>query len=190
MAWSPFGEKTVFRAGFGMYNDLQDALGYRTDQNAPFNPTYSIAPARLDLPLNPAAPVPGNAKLVPGGVQPNLKTPTLISYSLRVEQQLSPNTALTLGYVGSHGYHEMIGVDANEPVPAICPASPCPAVYPTAPPRRRQRSRRLAAGRSSRAGRHLLHSGGNAESQSELCSANTWTWFSLGTAPTTRCKWT
>ncbi len=43
LAWSPFGEKTVVRAGFGMYNDLQDALGYRADQNAPFNPTYSIA---------------------------------------------------------------------------------------------------------------------------------------------------
>ena len=43
VAWSPFGQKTVIRAGFGMYNDLQDALGYRTDQNAPFNPTYSIA---------------------------------------------------------------------------------------------------------------------------------------------------
>ena len=43
VAWSPLGEKTVIRAGFGMYNDLQDALGYRTDQNAPFNPTYSIA---------------------------------------------------------------------------------------------------------------------------------------------------
>ena len=43
LAWSPFGKTraTVIRAGFGMYNDLQDALGYRTDQNAPFNPTYS-----------------------------------------------------------------------------------------------------------------------------------------------------
>ena len=60
-----------------------------------------------------------------------MQTPTLISWSLRVEQQLSPNTALTVGYVGSHGYHELIGVDANEPVPTICPAAPCPAVYPT-----------------------------------------------------------
>ncbi len=43
VAWSPFGNKTVVRAGFGMYNDLQDALGYRMDQNAPFNPTYGIS---------------------------------------------------------------------------------------------------------------------------------------------------
>ena len=44
IAWSPFRNtnRTVIRAGFGMYNDLQDALGYRTDQNAPFNPTYSL----------------------------------------------------------------------------------------------------------------------------------------------------
>ncbi len=44
LAWSPVNSKTVIRAGFGMYNDLQDALGYRADQNAPFNPTYSVPP--------------------------------------------------------------------------------------------------------------------------------------------------
>src|SRR5260370_8778431 len=63
-----------------------------------------------------------------------MQTPTLISWSLRVEHQLSPNTALTVGYVGSHGYHEIVGVDANEPLPVICPASPCPAFFPTYDP--------------------------------------------------------
>jgi len=135
VAWSPLGPKTVLRAGFGMYNDLQDALGYRADQNAPFNPTYSIAALPVSqLPIDPSATVPANAKLVPGGAQPDMKTPTLISWSLRVEREISPNTALTIGYVGSHGYHELIGVDANEPTPVICPASPCPAVYPTFDP--------------------------------------------------------
>src|SRR6266436_6356664 len=129
-AWSPFGSKTVFRAGFGMYTDLQDALGYRTDQNAPFNPTYSAPLTVAQLPLNPAGPFPATAKLVPGGIQPDMKTPTLISYSLRIQQQLSPNTSLTVGYVGSHGYHELIGIDANEPFPVICPAAPCPANNP------------------------------------------------------------
>ena len=41
LAWSPgisILGNSVIRAGFGMYNDLQDALGYRADQNAPFNP--------------------------------------------------------------------------------------------------------------------------------------------------------
>ncbi len=77
LAWSPFRNtnRTVIRAGFGMYNDLQDALGYRTDQNAPFNPTYSLPNVPVSaLPLTTS--VPATAKLVPGGVQPNLQTPT------------------------------------------------------------------------------------------------------------------
>ncbi|MHB8541738.1 MAG: carboxypeptidase-like regulatory domain-containing protein [Candidatus Acidiferrales bacterium] len=134
VAWSPFSPRTVIRAGFGMYNDLQDALGYRLDQNAPFNPTYSIAKLPVSqLPIDPSAPVPANAKVLPGGVQPDLRTPTLISYSLRVEQEVSPNTTLTIGYVGSHGYHEILSLDANEPFPTICPAAPCPADLPTPP---------------------------------------------------------
>jgi Carboxypeptidase regulatory-like domain len=135
LAWSPFSSKTVIRAGFGMYNDLQDALGYRADQNAPFNPTYSIASFKVaDFPIDPTAPVSAKAKLVPGGVQPDMQTPTLISWSLRIERELTPNTALTIGYVGSHGYHELIGIDANEPFPTICPTLPCPAAYPTVNP--------------------------------------------------------
>jgi Carboxypeptidase regulatory-like domain len=171
VAWSPIGTKTVLRAGFGMHNDLQDALGYRMDQNAPFNPTYSIATLPVaKLPIDPTAPVPAAAKLVPGGVQPDLKTPTLISYSLRVEQQISPNTALTVGYVGSHGYHEIIGLDANEPAPTICPASPCPAVFPANFPA-------PLAGSPVPAGTFFIKPG-TAKANPAL--ANTWTWFSRG----------
>ena len=166
LAWSPLGPKTVLRAGFGMYNDLQDALGYRMDQNAPFNPVYSINNLAVSkLPIDPTQPVPTGSKLVPGGVQPDLFTPTLVSWSLRLERQLSPNTELTVGYVGSHGYHELIGVDANEPVPTICPASPCPASLPTGAP--------------VPAGTFFIPSGTPLANPS---LANTWTWFSEGTS--------
>jgi hypothetical protein len=63
-------------------------------------------------------------------MQPNLKTPTVESWSLKVEQQLSANASLSVGYIGSHAYHELLSVDANLPTPTICPASPCPAGYP------------------------------------------------------------
>lgn len=183
-AWSPFGPKTVLRAGFGMYNDLQDALGYRADQNAPFNPTYSLANTTVSkLPIDPNAPVPASAKLVPGGVQPDLKTPTLISWSLRVERELSPNTALTIGYVGSHGYHELIGVDANEPLQTICPATPCPALYPTANPPVTIATGFPAGSPLARApvpaGSFFIPAGAP---RANPALANTWTWFSVASS--------
>jgi len=186
VAWSPFGSKTVVRAGFGMYNDLQDALGYRADQNAPFNPTYSIANFKVSsFPVDPAAPVPATAKLVPGGVQPDMETPTLISWSLRVDRELSPNTVLTVGYVGSHGYHELIGIDANEPVPVICPAAPCPAVYPTVNPNATPPVTIATgfpvgsplAGAPVPAGSFYIPAGAP---RANPTIANTWTWFSVG----------
>jgi hypothetical protein len=186
LAWSPSSMKTVIRAGFGMYNDLQDALGYRADQNAPFNPAYSIAAFPVaSLPIDPAAPVPAAAKLVPGGVQPDMKTPTLISWSFRLERELSPNTALTIGYLGSHGYHELIGIDANEPFPTICPASPCPGAYPTVNPNSSPPvtfATGFPAG-SPYAGapvpaKSFYNPAGTPRANSAL--ANTWTWFSIG----------
>ncbi len=171
LAWSLYPGKTVIRAGFGIYNELQDALGYRMDQNAPFNPVYSIAALPVSaLPINPAAPVPAKALLVPGGVQPDLKMPTLISYTLGIEQQLTPNTTLTLRYVGSHGYHEIVGVDANTPIPTICPASPCPATYPANFPAG-------LAGTPVTAGSYYIPA---KQPKANPAIANTWTWFSWG----------
>src|ERR1700730_13172839 len=169
VAWSPFSAKTVIRAGFGMYNDLQDALGYRADQNAPFNPTFTTPLSVSQLPINPAGPFPVTVKLIPGGVQPDMQTPTLISYSLRIQQQLSPNTSLTVGYVGSHGYHELIGIDANEPFPVICPASPCPATYPATFPVG-------IANTPVPAGTYFVPT----TKKANPAIANTWTWFSEG----------
>ncbi len=171
VAWSPSLGKTVVRAGFGIYNELQDALGYRMDQNAPFNTTYSIAALPVSaLPLNPQAPPPAKALIIPGGVQPDLKMPTLISYSLRIEQELTPNTSLTVGYIGSHGYHELVGIDANQPVPAICPAAPCPASYPSTFPG-------ALANSPVPAGSYYIPAGAL---KANPTLANTWTWFSVG----------
>jgi hypothetical protein len=188
VAWSPLSNTTVLRANFGMYNDLQDALGYRADQNAPFNPVYSISALDVSsLPIHPSAPVPAKAKLVPGGVQPDMRTPTLISWSLRVDREISPNTSLTIGYLGSHGYHELIGVDANQSQPVICPALPCPAVYPTidptaTPPVTISTGFPVGsplAGAPVPDGSFYIPAG---TPKANPAIANTWTWFSEGTS--------
>jgi hypothetical protein len=129
LAWSPFAaKKTVVRAGFGEYYALLDNLSYRLDQNGPYNTVF----AAKSLPFSDIAPgaIYAGTKVIPSGVQPNLKTPTVESWSLKVEQQLSLNTALGISYIGSHGYHELLSLDANLPTPTICPASPCPSGYP------------------------------------------------------------
>jgi hypothetical protein len=124
VAWDPFGKgKTVLHAGFGIYNALLDNLDYRLDQTAPYNAVLAFKNIAVNgLKIVPGGTLPAGSKISPSGVQSDTYTPTVISYDFKIEQQIAPNTALTIGYVGSHGYHEMLSIDANEPVPTILPS--------------------------------------------------------------------
>lgn len=55
----------------------------------------------------------------------------MLTWTLKIEHQIAPQTTLAVGYVGSHGYHEMLSVDANEPIPTIVNGA---AYYPTGAP--------------------------------------------------------
>jgi hypothetical protein len=122
-AWNVFGDgKTSLRGAFGLHHSLLDNLDYRLDQAAPFNTTLSYS----NVPI--ASPTSGPQGLIsPSNVQTDISTPTVLSYTLRVEQQLDSTTTLTVAYVGSHGYHQILSEDQNEPASIICsPDSGCP----------------------------------------------------------------
>jgi hypothetical protein len=123
-AWNVFGDgKTSLRGGVGLHHSLLDNLDYRLDQAAPFNTTLSYA----NVPI--ASPTSGAPGLIsPSNIQTDIATPAVLSYTLRIERQLDNATSVTVAYVGSHGYDQILSEDQNEPASIICSVgSICPA---------------------------------------------------------------
>ncbi|HET6169701.1 MAG TPA: carboxypeptidase regulatory-like domain-containing protein, partial [Terracidiphilus sp.] len=120
-AWNVWGNgKTAVTGGFGIYHGLLDTLDYRLDQTAPFNTAESIKNIAVSkLSFTPGTPPPAGTLVSPSNVQPDIATPAVLTWSLRIEQQIAPRTSLTVGYVGSHSYHQILSEDMNEPVPTI-----------------------------------------------------------------------
>jgi Carboxypeptidase regulatory-like domain len=110
LAWDAFGNgRTSVTASAGLHHSLLDALDYRLDQAAPYNTVNSYSSTTV------ANPISGTPKISPSTVATNISTPALFSYTLKIEQQLAPSTSLTLGYNGSHSYHQILNGDLNEP---------------------------------------------------------------------------
>ena len=129
VAWDPRGDgKTSMRAGFGLHHSLLDSLDYRLDQAAPFNTTLSLSNVAVSsLNITPSTTAGAGSLISPSNVQTDIDTPTVLSWDVHIEQQILPNTSLTIGYIGSHGYHQILSEDQNEPAPMICPNPACPA---------------------------------------------------------------
>ena len=117
-AWNVFGNgRTSLTGGAGLHHTLLDALDYRLDQAAPYNTVYSYSGTAATE--NVANPTGGTALISPSTVDSAIRTPTLFSYDLKIEQQVGPATSLTVGYSGSHSYHQIMNGDLNEPAYTI-----------------------------------------------------------------------
>lgn len=110
VAWDLSGHGTTsLRASVGLHHSLLDALDYRLDQAAPFNTTYAYAGTTVSNPTG------ATASVSPSTVATDIGTPTLLAYSLKLEQQVARATTLTIGYTGSHSTHQILSGDLNEP---------------------------------------------------------------------------
>jgi hypothetical protein len=143
LAWDPRGSgKWSVRAGFGIYNDLQDNLAHRLNADPPFNsrltitgkPLLSIVgtipfgtqppPTCHSLADGGTAAQPGTCSIFsPGGLDPYMHTPTLQQWSLTIQRAIAQNLMVEVSYVGSEAYHVVAAEDLNMAVPQVCSAS-------------------------------------------------------------------
>ena len=141
VAWDVFGKgKTVVRAGGGIFYDgfSQDfftgQLAENTDNTGPaynaIGPNPVFISTRLNTPLpnqdlviQPGVPVWLPASVTAGtatttdafSVSQKLRTPYIMNYNLNIQQELTKNTVLQVGYVGSAGRKLFRFRDINQP---------------------------------------------------------------------------
>src|SRR5437870_8782502 len=138
VAWDPTGTgRWAVRAGFGIHHDLQDNLANRMNSNPPFNARLVIAntplltmlrngPLPSDSPGAPSCSAesplqpPACSILAPGGIDPDLHTPTTQEWSLEVQRGITQELALEVSYVGSQSYHLPAATDMNTILPLRC----------------------------------------------------------------------
>ncbi|HZD93999.1 MAG TPA: TonB-dependent receptor, partial [Candidatus Sulfotelmatobacter sp.] len=141
IAWDPHGNgKTVVRAGWGLYYDAfsQDFFVGQLPFNT-FNsgPAYNgVGPDPITFSFSPADVIqPGVRVFDPTSfsasdvftVDQKLRTPYMHVLNLNVQQELSRNVALQIGYVGSQGRKLFRYRDINQPNPLTGVPSPFPA---------------------------------------------------------------
>ncbi len=136
LAWRPFGNDTVLRAGYGIFYDvgparIRDTSAFALDEpaftNAANNPTV-IFPR-----VFPAASTGGPASInIPAAWNPDLKTPYSQQYNFTVEHQRW-STAFRASFIGTNTRKAEYGYDINQPVPDSRPYIDKPRPFPNYP---------------------------------------------------------
>ncbi|MCH8819860.1 MAG: TonB-dependent receptor, partial [Acidobacteria bacterium] len=126
IAWDPFGNgKTAVRAGGGIFND-QMVGSFIILWGSNLFPFTSTATLRARNPAAGTIPFPNGFDLITATttptlvrVDPDVKTPRKIHFNLNIQQELSANTVVSVGYVGSRGTWLTRSGDVNTAVPVI-----------------------------------------------------------------------
>ncbi|HTD21400.1 MAG TPA: carboxypeptidase regulatory-like domain-containing protein [Terriglobales bacterium] len=127
-AWTPFRKGlTVFRGAFGVYDVLP--LPYLFNLPAIGSAPFYLEGRNTTVPLG-AFPTNGFAGKVPltkqAYIQPNPGRNYVMQWTFNMQQQLSPSTVFTLGYIGSHGIHQPF--NSND-MNIVLPTSKSPLGY-------------------------------------------------------------
>jgi hypothetical protein len=142
IAYRPFNNnKTVFRAGFGIYTVTN--LGQLQNNNES-NPQASVHTFQNSItngvPLIQFPNTIAASQLVQLGggtleqaTDPHYRDPQSAQWNVTVERELGWNTALRVSYVGMNSYRLNVSVNLNQIAPSALPYVPSPFVDPRAP---------------------------------------------------------
>jgi hypothetical protein len=121
-AWDPFRDgKTSVRGGFGIY-DVLPLPGYfllQENQSGPFMVFSSVdgtskLAGQFPVGGEPTLLNSGTGKLAVSTIETHPHRNYVEQWNLNVQRQLTPSMSLTVGYVGSHGVHNLTrGDDGN-----------------------------------------------------------------------------
>ena len=149
IAWSPGNSgKTSFRAGWGLfYNPMEQLVLEQFGAEPPFGGSTFVYETQFNLPflgqdstvanpttsyLNPfngiITPKPGTAQdwatfepiLLFGDFQPHMRTQYSAQYNFTIQRELSKDSKLEIGYVGSQGHRLLATHDVNYSNPQTC----------------------------------------------------------------------
>jgi hypothetical protein len=123
-AWRPFGNKTVFRAGMGIYTvQSLGAIAYQLTGIAATNFTAYYNAAATPFPQatygNPLTPCvesanPNGCAIFDEGMDPHFRDPATAQYSVTVERELSRTWSGRVSYIGMNSYRLPYSVDLNQ----------------------------------------------------------------------------
>lgn len=118
LAWRPFGNKTVVRAGFGTFYNYQIVGNGITplSRNSPFRQRQTAGPisAAGVSNIKLANAFSGNPAVVAPGIDPNFVTAYINQWSLGIQHEIAKDTLLDVAYLGSEGHKLPIGVNINQ----------------------------------------------------------------------------